>query len=460
MSNHPPSNNQKDPTEISATPSRKHQLALTRLQFEQITKILFATDNATHCVTGLLHQSQTDHTTSFTVTEIQPENQTPISVDQQRIYIQLATDLPQAKEAIDTPDFSLRVLAKPCVHMLLTADGYLLGRVYYSLRSWASIDMLLLPGCGIHKIEFIDGVSATPIIKPDDSASTHSRLIGVLGRNSWQRLTATQFAIVGIGRNGSLVANTLARMGVSRLSLIDHDKIEDHNLDAMDNVLKKDIGQFKTTAIAHNLVAINLDISVADVPCSISQLNATNAIKDSDFLISCLDNDAARLAATIISTLYSKPLLDIASGIVTQDGKRHLGGDIRLLLPGECHCLFCLAALDQSRAMEIFDPPTTKLSWHHFRDGSLRSLNQVVTHLGIRLLEELAQENIHNSIWQHITFDQNQQVQINHVPLFAKVQNCPICAQAFMADRKFSKMQHLKDKLSAIITNDKKTILN
>ncbi|NLF14564.1 MAG: hypothetical protein GX597_22470, partial [Anaerolineaceae bacterium] len=67
-----------------------------------------------------------------------------------------------------------------------------------------------------------------------------SRTMGALGRQAWRRLTRLQVAIVGLGRTGSAVAVTLARLGVRRVLLVDPDTVERHNLGEMDGVDEQD----------------------------------------------------------------------------------------------------------------------------------------------------------------------------------------------------------------------------
>ena len=51
--------------------------------------------------------------------------------------------------------------------------------------------------------------------------------------------------IVGIGSVGSIVAETMARIGVGRVTLIDPDKVETHNLDRLLYGTLGDVGEEK-----------------------------------------------------------------------------------------------------------------------------------------------------------------------------------------------------------------------
>ena len=52
------------------------------------------------------------------------------------------------------------------------------------------------------------------------------------------------------------------------------------------------------------------------------------AVRSCDMLVSAVDHDLARLAATVIATLFHRPLLDVATGVLNESGRRRLGADV------------------------------------------------------------------------------------------------------------------------------------
>src|SRR5262249_22598380 len=69
---------------------------------------------------------------------------------------------------------------------------------------------------------------------PDRATEVWSRTRGALGEAAFRRLHGLHVGVVGCGRSGSLAAVALHRLGVGRLTLIDPDPIEPHNLGEMD----------------------------------------------------------------------------------------------------------------------------------------------------------------------------------------------------------------------------------
>ena len=126
-------------------------------------------------------------------------------------------------------------------------------------------------------------------------------------------------------------------------------------------------------------------------------------------MVSCVDHDSARLAATALATVFCKPLLDIATGIHGSGADREMGADVRLVLPGQC--LLCCGGLrDQTSALQVLARAeaerglSAQRDWRHERAGSLASLNQCAVGVALRLLEDVVAARIQDSTWDHLAF--------------------------------------------------------
>lgn len=261
-------------------------------------------------------------------------------------------------------------------------------------------------------------VGANTISTPDGEAPQSSqrdrerwsRLIGALGARAWEQIRRWDVCLVGVGRNGSLVAHALVRLGIHRLTLIDPDAIELHNLDAMDVVVEGDVGKPKVVAVAAHLQAVNSGVLLHPLPVSACTEAAVLAMQEADLLVSCVDDNAARLFVNTVATGCLKPHLDIGTGVFSEHASRVIGADIRLILPGD-GCLLCIGGAGDVRAnlarlvaaqagLELPRSP-----WNQQRLGSLRSVNQMAVSEGMRLLEMLAEGGIEGSCWIRIEWD-------------------------------------------------------
>jgi Dinucleotide-utilizing enzymes involved in molybdopterin and thiamine biosynthesis family 2 len=207
-----------------------------------------------------------------------------------------------------------------------------------------------------------------------------------------------------------------------------------HNLDAMDGVLAADIGKLKVSAMRDALARLlPTDKYLESLADPITTPRAVAAAKQADVLICCVDHDSARLATAILAMHYCRPLLDIGSGIPV--GGRRMGGDIRLILPGENRCLWCFGGLvnpHQGRAL-FFGSAQPARQWRLERQGSLRSLNQINVHLGIRLLEDLINERLQHSTWLRVEFEAPRAPTVRLLEPPANPR-CPICPRRALGD--------------------------
>ncbi len=293
-----------------------------------------------------------------------------------------------------------------------TEQGWFIG-LYWDRDSHAQpIHHIRVEGTGMHRLLAVDFAQPKTIASNSLAEERWSRVIGAYGgREPWERWTNLTIAVVGTGRTGSLLATSCIKNGAKHLILIDPDRLERHNLDAMDGVEESDLGEFKVQALAKNLRSIHPDTDIIPVPYPVLSALAWNHLKHVDIVMCCVDDDAARVVVGALAACYLKPLLDIGTGVFRESRaetdlipSRVLGGDVRLILPGREGCLLCwdgVTHLDQ--ALQTFrgslGPPR---QWQEERAGSLRSLNQVAAHLGLRLVEDVVTGHLGESAWLRI----------------------------------------------------------
>ncbi len=304
----------------------------------------------------------------------------------------------------------------------------------------APVEKLLLVGQNMQRC---------PLSGPfDRSASTStgdmerwSRFIGALDMGTLDAFRNLHFAVVGTGRNGSLMATSLIHAGVRHLTLIDPDLMEQHNLDAMDGVSEHDIGRPKAIALAKSLARPERRPPQA-VACSVTSPKGLAALRHADILISCVDDDGARLAIAMVAALYLKPLLDIGSGISRINGRREMGGDVRLVLPGERRCLACFGGFARPEDIDaLIENRPVNRPWNAHRAGSLRSLNEINVHYGLRLLEDMFAGELTHSTWLRLAWQGSiPSIEVLEPPM---QHNCPLCRQEGMGDEALPRLPRI-----------------
>lgn len=135
------------------------------------------------------------------------------------------------------------------------------------------------------------------------------------------RLLKAHVCIVGLGGLGGLVTESLARMGVGRLKLVDGDVFENHNLNRQLLSSTDTVGMSKADAAAQRVVSIHPGIEVTVVGENLTHSNAVEIVSGCDLAVDCLDNIPSRFALASAAAETAVPLVSAAvaglSGHVT-----------------------------------------------------------------------------------------------------------------------------------------------
>ena len=108
----------------------------------------------------------------------------------------------------------------------------------------------------------------------------------------------THVLCVGAGGIISMIAPTLVRKGIGRITLLDDDVVEESNLNRQRFYIR-DIGQNKARALAENLVPeCIVETEIRGVPLRLEEAIARDIDLSCDVAICGVDNNPARVAAS------------------------------------------------------------------------------------------------------------------------------------------------------------------
>ncbi|GAF89269.1 unnamed protein product, partial [marine sediment metagenome] len=132
------------------------------------------------------------------------------------------------------------------------------------------------------------------------------RVFGKQGQLALQKLTV---GIVGLGGIGSLVFILLVRLGVGCLIIIDHDVVEDSNLNRLAASTLEDAKRKipKVYMLKRYAAKINPNIKIVAIHKSILQEDVLNHLKCCDVIFGCTDNQSTRWILNSFSVEYSVP---------------------------------------------------------------------------------------------------------------------------------------------------------
>jgi molybdopterin/thiamine biosynthesis adenylyltransferase len=129
-----------------------------------------------------------------------------------------------------------------------------------------------------------------------------------------QTLLESRVTVVGCGGLGGTVAETLARIGVGRLTLIDGDRFEESNLNRQLFSTEPLMNHSKADAAAGRIRSVNATVDVSQHVCNLDAGNARDLIAGSDVCADCLDNLPTRFALQAASRAAGIPMVSAAVG--------------------------------------------------------------------------------------------------------------------------------------------------
>jgi hypothetical protein len=235
----------------------------------------------------------------------------------------------------------------PLVGLTRGADGSWSGRIWLRhapasyVRRWAAtvrvvgrqLRMTYHPG----------------LLPPPATSESQVATISVWGEEKQVDLVRLRVGIIGLGSVGSIVAEALSRLGMTWLSLIDHDCIEMRNLDRTLGATCEDAIQRTPKVIAaERLIKTSHTAEQIDVKPYYGSFLTEGGLQqalDCDVLFSCVDRPLPRHLLNALAYAHLIPVVD--GGILAKVEKGHLihaNWRAHIVGPGR-PCLLCLDTL-------------------------------------------------------------------------------------------------------------------
>ncbi|ABA88963.1 molybdopterin biosynthesis sulfur carrier protein sulfurylase [Syntrophotalea carbinolica DSM 2380] len=123
------------------------------------------------------------------------------------------------------------------------------------------------------------------------------------------RLFQSHAVVIGCGGLGGYVLEQLARLGVGKITAIDPDTFEEHNLNRQLLSSPRLLGHAKVDVAANRITDINPAVNLIPVRAAFGAENGAELVAGADVVVDAVDNVPARLALANICGKSGIPLV-------------------------------------------------------------------------------------------------------------------------------------------------------
>lgn len=134
-----------------------------------------------------------------------------------------------------------------------------------------------------------------------------------VGAEGQARLAAARVLVVGAGGLGCPVLQYLAAAGVGRLTIVDHDVVDESNLHRQPLYTMNDIGLPKVTAARAALLRLNPTISVDARKHRVTPDNVAALVADADIVVDATDSRAVTYVLNDACQSLGQPLVSASA---------------------------------------------------------------------------------------------------------------------------------------------------
>ena len=255
-----------------------------------------------------------------------------------------------------------RAAGLPLLGFTVGTDGIWSARFWsWNGREFARTfcDKVRVVGSGIH-------LSANPHYSSPSARSTRlRRTLDTWGPERQAVLASLRIGVVGLGSVGSIIAETLARVGATDILLIDADRVEEHNLDRLLYATVNDVGRFKVDLVAEQLrrSATASSFRVNAKRAWVQERDAYAAVLDCDILFAAVDRPLPKDLLNNIAYAHCIPVVFGGVRVATKSNGRLADATWSVVRLGpESRCLRCDGQYTTSAVMMerdgSFDDPT------------------------------------------------------------------------------------------------------
>lgn len=134
-------------------------------------------------------------------------------------------------------------------------------------------------------------------------------VLNEIGQEGQHKISQSKVLVIGAGGLGCPVLQYLVAAGVGKVGIVDHDTVEESNLQRQILFGVSNIGKNKALAAKERLQDLNPTIQINAYPEALAQKNALSLFKAYDIIVDGTDNFDARYLINDAAVLTQKPIV-------------------------------------------------------------------------------------------------------------------------------------------------------
>lgn len=180
----------------------------------------------------------------------------------------------------------------------------------------------------------------------------YDRQIRAFGIKGQELLSQLMVGIVGAGGTGSAIAEQLAREGVKRFIIVDHDKFTKSNKTRLyGSYAETKESEYKVDIVKKHIQKIEPAAKVQTISENVISQKVLGQLKNCDVVFSCTDRHAPRSVLNELAHQFFIPLIDVGAGLDANNGKVE-GGSVRVSLSSpSLPCLYCMGIINSEQIL-------------------------------------------------------------------------------------------------------------
>lgn len=225
-------------------------------------------------------------------------------------------------------------------------------------------------------------IPGTPVEEPVVDAETYERHLRFLTKDGQHALAEAHVVIVGCGGLGSFLVEEVARLGVTRLTLIDPDRVERSNLPRLLGAWEDDIGEPKVQVAQQQVLRANPSATTTLVFTPVEE--AVDQLVDADVIVAGVDRVSTRLWLNQFAIKYQIPYVDTGTQIFVEDETvTGMVGAVQCIVPHVTGCYDCLSRgdMEQARIEQMTETEREESVHRGYLEGTELAPGPAVIHL-------------------------------------------------------------------------------